>query len=100
MRNHRHVYYRVPKAGKKLEMLITFVAVFEPLMTFPQIMVIWSSHKAQGVSIMTWSLYTVSAVVWLAYGLKIKSRPIVISSILWAITEAMVAVGAIIYRGA
>ncbi|MBI2009314.1 hypothetical protein HYS84_02790 [Candidatus Saccharibacteria bacterium] len=53
---------------------VLVVAVAEPLSTFPQIYEIWIRHKSEGVSVLSWSLFAIAALIWLLYGLKIKDK--------------------------
>jgi uncharacterized protein with PQ loop repeat len=80
-----------------LNKLVLVVAVVEPLMTLPQIYQIWTDKDASGVSAVTWLGYMIAALIWLFYGLKIKDKPIIISSTLWIITEGFVVLGALRY---
>ena len=74
------------------------VAVSEPFLTAPQAWSIWRSGRSGGVSLWTWTLYLVSAFVWLYYGFKAHDRWIVISSLLWVIADAGVVLGVIVVR--
>jgi uncharacterized protein with PQ loop repeat len=67
-------------------------------MTLPQIYGVWIKHEATGVSVSTWALYATAAVVWLLYGLQLKDKPLIISSILWVFMDSAVAIGVIIYK--
>lgn len=40
------------------------MSVFTMLMTIPQVLSIWVGHQAAGVSMLTWSTYFVSAILW------------------------------------
>ena len=73
------------------------IAVIEPLMTLPQVYEIWVMKKAEGVSGLTWGLYLIAAVIWLLYGLQLKDKPIIISSVLWLGFETAVVVGTVLY---
>lgn len=75
---------------------VLVVAVAEPLSTFPQIYEIWIRHKSEGVSVLSWSLFAIAALIWLLYGLKIKDKPVIISSALWIITEIAVVLGVLL----
>lgn len=76
---------------------VLVIAVIEPLMTLPQVYEIWVMKKAEGVSSLTWGLYLIAAVIWLFYGLQLKDKPIIISSILWLFFESAVVIGTIMY---
>jgi uncharacterized protein with PQ loop repeat len=44
------------------------------VMTIPQVLKIWASHQAAGISILSWGAYLVSAAVWLLYGLEKRDK--------------------------
>ena len=75
------------------------VAIAEPLMTVPQIYQIWSTHVTAGVSLISWLGYIIAAFVWLAYSLKIRDKPLIISSTMWVIAEGLVILGVLQSRG-
>lgn len=66
------------------------VAVVGPLMTLPQIYNVWVRGQTAGVSVVTWSLYTACAAIWIAYGASIRDRPLVISNVLWFLLDGAV----------
>ena len=75
---------------------VLVVAVAEPLSALPQIYEIWIKHQSEGVSALSWSLFAIAALIWLLYGLKIKDKPVIISSALWIITEIAVVLGVLL----
>lgn len=103
MPNHSaHHRVRILHLSKKqqkqlIKRTVLAIAVIEPAMTLPQIYEIWVKQQAEGVSSTTWGLYISAAVVWLLYGLQLKDKPLIISSVLWIITEVAVVVGTLIY---
>ena len=79
-----------------IDRLVKVIAVIGPLTSLPQIIEIWFIDKnAAGVSLVTWSLFLLMAVIWLVYGIVHKSWPIVISNALWIVAQAIVVLGAI-----
>jgi hypothetical protein len=46
------------------------------IMTIAQVLTIWISHQAAGISTLSWSAYLISAVVWLWYGLQKRDKNI------------------------
>lgn len=82
---------------KLIKRSVLAIAVIEPLMTLPQVYEIWVKKNAEGVSGLTWGLYLIAAVIWLLYGLQLKDKPIIISSILWLFFESAVVVGTLVY---
>lgn len=86
-----------PKHSSLIDRIVLFVAIAEPLMTIPQVYQIWSSRSATGVSPLTWLGYLLAAITWLVYGIKTKDKPLIVSSLLWAVTEGLVLIGALIF---
>ena len=93
--------YRYRRAKKQkndvLEKLVLVVAIIEPLSTIPQIINIFVNKNAHAVSLTTWLLCAIGAAIWLVYSIKIKNLPLIISSILWVITESIIVIGILLY---
>lgn len=92
---HKHVSKKNDK--DILDKLVLAVAIIEPLSTIPQIIQIFSTQDATAISLATWILFAVAAVIWLLYGIKLKNTPLIISSLLWVITENIIVLGIILY---
>jgi MtN3 and saliva related transmembrane protein len=75
------------------EKFMLVFATIEPLATIPQIYRIWSDKSTSGVALITWIFYTIASCIWLAYGIKTKDKPIIVSGILWTSTQALVVIG-------
>jgi uncharacterized protein with PQ loop repeat len=73
------------------------MSVFTLLMTIPQVLTIWVGHQASGVSVVSWSAYLLSAVLWFWYGLRKGDRNIYLPCVGWVGMDAAVIVGALIY---
>ena len=73
------------------------MSVFTMLMTVPQIFTIWVAHQAAGVSVVSWSAYLLSAVLWFWYGVQKGDRNIYLPCVGWVGLDAAVIVGALIY---
>lgn len=82
---------------KATKQLLGGLSIFTLLMTVPQVMAIWSSHQAAGVSVMSWSAYWISALVWFFYGLRKGDRNIYLPCIGWLVLDGAVIAGAVIY---
>ncbi len=83
-----------PTAGERLT---GSLSIFTMLMTIPQVLTIWVSQRAAGVSLLSWSAYLVSAVVWLWYGLQKQDRNIYLPCIGWILLDSAVIVGVFSY---
>ncbi|MFH1591505.1 MAG: hypothetical protein ABIC95_06280 [archaeon] len=82
---------------KILDKTVLIGGILGPMMTFPQIIKIFITHQAAGVSVMTWGLYCIFNTPWIIYGIVHNQKPIVISYILWFITNLCVIAGALLY---
>ena len=73
------------------------MSVFTLLMTIPQVLTIWVSHQAAGVSVLSWSAYLLSAVLWFWFGMQQRDKNIYLPCIGWIVLNGAVVVGALIY---
>ena len=77
--------------------LLGAMSVFTLLMTVPQVLTIWVGHQAAGVSVVSWSAYLLSAVLWFWYGLQKRDKNIYLPCVGWVGLDTAVIVGAVIY---
>ncbi|HLC67342.1 MAG TPA: SemiSWEET family transporter [archaeon] len=102
---HHHFHKRMriepypsPNRWKKfLDKIIYIIVFIGPVMTVPQVIDIWMGKNAAGVSIISWGAYTATSLFWLVYGIAHKDKPIIISSIAWAVLEILIVIGALVY---
>jgi uncharacterized protein with PQ loop repeat len=73
------------------------IAVVSPAANISQIIKIYSIKEADGLSFLSWFLYSVFNVSWIVYGFVHKEKPIIISSFLWFITDLIVLAGILMY---
>ncbi len=86
----------LPAAGV-IKRLMGSQSIFTMLITIPQVLTIWVGHRAAGISMLSWSGYLVSAVVWLWYGLRKRDKNIYLPCIGWILLDAAVIAGALVY---
>ena len=67
------------------------------LMTVPQVWIIWAQHQVAGVSVVSWSAYLVSALLWLWYGVQQRDKNIYLPCIGWLGLDAGVIAGVMQY---
>jgi uncharacterized protein with PQ loop repeat len=93
MKHTFHPKHKI-KQVDSIDRLALLVGVVQPLMTLPQIYLIYSTQNVTGVSFFMWTGYNVASVILLVYGLKHKLTPIIVAQILWLVvqTPMMVAV--------
>ena len=80
-----------------MKQLLAGLSIFTLVMTVPQILAIWLSRQAAGVSLLSWSAYWLSALVWFFYGLQKRDRNIYLPCIGWLVLDGAVIAGAWIY---
>ncbi len=83
--------------ARVMNRLIGSLSVFTMLMTIPQVLTIWLSRRAAGVSVLSWSAYLASAVLWFWYGLQKRDRNIYLPCIGWILLDGAVIVGGLFY---
>jgi uncharacterized protein with PQ loop repeat len=57
------------------------MSIFTMLMTIPQVLVIWVGHQTAGVSLLSWSAYLISAVLWFLHGLRTRDKNIYLACV-------------------
>src|ERR1700752_5003768 len=80
-----------------LSRVLGAMSAFTMLMTVPQVLTIWVGHQAAGVSVVSWSAYLLSAVLWFWYGLQKRDRNIYLPCVGWVGMDAAVVIGALVY---
>src|SRR5262249_25603819 len=91
--------YPHPNLFKRaFDYLVYCVALFTPLVLLPQVLQVFETKSVAGLSISTWFLFGMIAVVWTTYGIIHKEWPIIISNILMAFLDFIVVVGILMYR--
>jgi len=76
-----------------LEQTLRVLSVVTLLMTIPQVLIIWLSGDASGVSLASWSAYLASACLWFVYGIQKQDKTIYVACIGWIILDAAIVVG-------
>ena len=88
----------VPTTSKtSFDRVLYAFSIITILMTIPQVLSVWMNRSAEGVSIITWSTYFVSACVWLVHGLKQRDPTIYRACLAWIVLDASIVVGALVY---
>ncbi len=85
-----------PAPGAPVDALDRALRVFSVvtmLMTLPQVVYVWAGRNTEGVSVVSWATYLVSACLWLVYGLRKRDKTIYLPCIGWIVLDAAVVVG-------
>jgi uncharacterized protein with PQ loop repeat len=83
---------------KLMGRILGSLSFFTMLMTVPQVLTVWLGHQTAGVSLLSWSAYLISAVVWLWHGLRQHDRNIYLACIGWITLDGAVIVGVLLNR--
>jgi len=79
--------------GEALDRVLRIFSVVTMLMTLPQVIYVWAGRNTEGVSVVSWATYLVSACLWLVYGLRKRDKTIYVPCIGWIVLDAAVVVG-------
>lgn len=74
------------------------VALISPVMTVPQFVLVWAHRQTAGLSLATWSAYTLASLLWLAYGLMQRQKPLVLSQALLLVLDFSIVLGVVLHR--
>lgn len=80
-----------------LAILATITGISVGLANLPQALKIFKNKSAKDVSIITYLIIELGVIVWILYGLELKSFPIVIPNILSLIMTTLVLIGYFLY---
>jgi hypothetical protein len=62
-----------------------------------QVLAICVGHQAAGVSILTWSTYLLSAILWFWFGILRRDLNVYLLCVGWMILDGAVIAGAVVY---
>ncbi len=81
-----------------LNRLLGVMSIVTMVMTVPQVWIIWVDRQTAGASLLSWSAYLASALLWLWHGLREHDRNIYLACVGWILLDLAVVVGIIVYR--
>jgi len=88
---------QVSHSDTLLRRLLGGMSFFTMLMTIPQVVTIWFGHQAAGVSLLSWSAYLASAVLWFWFGIQKRDKNIYLPCVGWMVLDSAVIIGVVIY---
>ncbi len=86
-----------PKWVQGLDRALVFVALLGPIATIPQIVKIFFEKNAQGLSLISWSIFLALSVPWIVYGFVHREKPIFFAYIFYFFTNLLVVIGIMLY---
>src|SRR5262245_49663552 len=86
----------------KFSDVMVVAGLVSPIATIPQIIKLYATHTqhAGGQSLITWSVYTGIAFLWVVYGIVNRELPVLVGNALGTILYALMAIGIVVYAGA
>jgi hypothetical protein len=79
-----------------LQRLLHFMSVATMVMTLPQVYAVWFGPGPQGVSVLSWGAYLLSAVLWFVYGLRKGDKTIYVACIGWILLDVAIVAGVVV----
>ncbi len=96
--HQKHEPYPSPDRLTKIYDRIIYIAVIVgPIMNIPQLLRVWMTQDATGVSFISWTGFSIISVIWLGYGMLHKDKPILLMNFSLMIIQALIAIGTLIY---
>ena len=101
-RYNRQKKQRVLSTNKKanyktVDRLTYIVAIIEPIITIPQIIVIFRDRTAAGIAISSQIGYQILPRVWLWYGIVHKEKVIIMYQVFWLVLQTLIIIGGLKY---
>jgi uncharacterized protein with PQ loop repeat len=93
----RPVHASVHPDDALLRRLLGGMSIFTMFMTIPQVLTIWLGKQAVGVSVLSWSAYLASAVLWFWFGIHKQDKNIYVPCIGWMTLDIAVILGVVVY---
>lgn len=92
------VHRQQSEEAKWIDRLADIAAVVYPLTGLPQLILILQTHQAAGVSLISWVAFGIFEVVFLAYGILHRLRPVIVTQALWLLINIGIIAAVIAYR--
>ena len=106
--HHLHVRKRLYKNLEKyphpdrltylLDKVMFGVAIVMPIVLLPQVIQLYVSKDAAGLSFVTWSFGCVINFLWSFYGYVHKEKPLCVASAMSGLLNLSIALGILLYR--
>ena len=83
------------KLKRSIDDIVYIIAFLGPIMTIPQVIKIFITQNASGISSISWISFTLFSFFWLVYGIVHKEKPIIIANFLTLILNLIIVIGAL-----
>jgi uncharacterized protein with PQ loop repeat len=68
-----------------------------PIFTIPQALEVWVGRSAEGVSMITWTVYLINTAIWTVYGILHQERPIYLTFGFMTLLNLAIVVGVVVF---
>lgn len=95
----RYHHFHLTKKKEKLfiNRICAVFAVLMPLTTLPQIIQLYTTQNASGLSLLMWILYTIGVIPFLLFGVIYRHSQLVVLNTLWLLVQITMITGILIY---
>jgi len=80
-----------------MEILALLFGTISGIANFPQAYRIFKRKSAKDISILTYSILIIGAIIWILYGIELMNFPILITNIVGGINIGLVIIGWFLY---
>jgi uncharacterized protein with PQ loop repeat len=85
------------RRGSLMSRALAAMSFVTMAMTIPQVWLVWVDRQTTGVSLLSWSAYLASAILWFGHGLHTRDRNIYLACIGWIALDAAVIAGVVLH---
>lgn len=97
VRMHFQKRKRLQQRVAVVDSLMMIAAVVHPLSALPQVITIYVTRQAEGVSLITWISFMLLGVLYLYYAYLHKLKPLIVTQVIWFAIDLLVVVGVLLY---
>lgn len=87
--------YVTKNKNQSIDRLTMLIGIGMPIVTLPQLYTVLTADNLQGVSLITWSFYTIQAGIFAIFSIKHKEKPLIITYIPLFFIELAIVIGII-----
>src|SRR4051812_38522135 len=85
-------FLRKIRSKRAVDSMAYFVAIAGNIAVIPQIIKAWQSN-APGLAVLTWLLFVAIGLIWLAYAIQNKQKPLIVAQIISIMCNVLVVLG-------
>lgn len=90
-------FIRKKENRQRIDGVMGVAAVAHPMIAIPQVLQIYITKQATGLSLLTWGTFGLFGFIFLAYGFVHKLRPYIIMQLIWITVNTSIVVGILLY---